>query len=366
MLGSLIFYMLAPILFSNKELEMFVPQNIRTSLITDKVFEYYQVDDSLINKLLTESHYYNDYVVAEDEENQLSKWLPLALGLLNQSDIDHLSELLELIQDSENPIVLELSEDFKNTELYKINQDLIQEDTLSRDYGKSIYSWIPSSKAKAAFTLEELDKVIALINSKYGQDHPGVDNFNQFVRDFVVSEMNSNFYPISYDLSNFDVREYGVIGYINKSLNETTETPVGLKVWNEAIAKLVYQANSAYKIEIYNTLTLAKARTILSLLPWIMTAEISANPNRLLNKLDHYVDNNYGAGVNFATYYRGNRFYNENASEGSFNQIALNTTKNKKVYGTTYSSVAYHIALFIIGIVLLWLGSRFFEKNIRK
>lgn len=346
--------------YSATQRTLLAKNNIYQSLVSDKTLELYTVENSLMQQLFLNAKLYNEL---EDDQSQVGFAVKsFTAGILLEADV---KELLSNLVVNGTEKTINYKPEARDLMLYKLNEIVIADKSLSMDYSKSIYTRANAKSSERNFSLAELKKVITIINKQYQATYAGVTELNDFILDFVQAEIFTSGFSqeMNYDLtynSNSD------LSIINQNLEKLTlQTPVGLKIWNETIAKMLYQANQAQKIEVGSQKDVWAIRSVNYFAPFFMAYESSMYMNQYLKPIYLFGPQQSNA-LQAVFYYKGNKYFNTTRATSPFGEVVVGETSNKKVYGQVFNVIVYTIFLLSVGLGLTWYGSRRFEKTTRR
>jgi len=375
---------------NSNSLSPFVVETMRAALIADETLDLaYSSQENELNSfayhLIDEAYLLDDFLInAENQSftlNNINKEeletpnralaFALPLGILNADDVNQLF--------NDDSIVKIINPNFENSLLYRLNNYVIDNPVLSTSFSNSVYGLAGSSRSNVQYTLNELKKTIEIINA-WSDNHNivGAREFNQLLLRIARTEIGAagdRNIPIDYSLSPLyhihhqqtpSMNDY--LTQLNLNINDNQiNTQVGLKLWNETVMKMLYQA-SITRLNPIDSLnqTLTLIRTFLYLIPGTMASEIARSPNQHQDPFEKFVAAKTLSGFNFSNYFRGNRFININSNQESFTNVNIYQTEISNTIGMTFSHIGYMIFLFIFSFVWIIISVVIFNKKLKK
>lgn len=370
-------------------LSPFVVETMRAALIADETLDLaYTSQENELNsfayQLVNEAYLLDNFLInaesqsftlnnRNEEELEIQNRVlafALPLGILNADDANQLFNNNDALINVINP-------NFEDSLLYRLNNYVIDNPALSTSFSNSVYGPDGWARSNVQYTLNELKKTIEIINT-WSDTHNivGAREFNQLLLRIARTEIGAagdRNIPIDYSLSPLyhisqqQTPDMNYLTQLNLNINDNQiNTQVGLKLWNETVIKMLYQASITRWNPINLSQTLAISRTLLYLIPGTASSEIARNPNQHLDPFERFVEARTASGLMFSNYFRGNRFININGNQESFTNINIYRTDISNTIGMTFSHIGYIIFLFIFSFILIIISVFIFNKKLKK
>jgi hypothetical protein len=286
----------------------------------------------------------------------------LEAGILNNDDINKVVDSTVTFNDA-----------MKDTFLYKINNDWIDNFATSINYQNSIYS-NGYTTGKKDYTLAQLKNTIGTVNKLAGGDK-NIKEFNQLIYRYATynispESIRSNIEEYLYTNSLWGDKKPNLnIGYtyVGELINTTDKnTSVGLLTWNKIAAALIANLRT-YRLPKAAD-TKAVNRIFSYLIPALETAQTVLIPNGAIHPLHYLRDADNGTTtINWLLYNDGSRWADTSAETNAefTGDVNIASYTNPRPYSKLYSVAGYEIVLLLIGLGIVGCAYYIFFKKIK-
>ncbi|AXK51538.1 hypothetical protein [Spiroplasma alleghenense] len=369
-------------IFINEDSQLNLQNDIAIfSNIRNQTLNLLKNGNEVVDRVLNEANLLNDLFELGEESPILTKQ-ELMITSLN-SGIYNIEDLKIAYKKPENENHLEgdFPKGIKDTLLIKVNSEIIGEsesNNLSRNYKESFYLNQPFNNKQFQFTKNEFEKTINLINGMdlgFSKNH--MKEFNKLVYTFGINQIwNSR---STNQIFNNEVMEF-IFPTINDQLTPKLHdflkkgeinTPVGLRVWNQAVAQIFSAA--LYQEDLgYEKLNIAKVNAYNFFFPWAMTYETIVNPNPFLNDFQ-ILRNNKNETASFSTYIfdNGHKYINIAESEDleysgyAIPGVEIVESKQISKSNKLFNKIGYEAFLLATSLVMIEVSYLIFSKKLK-